>query len=91
MPVHYLKSCLQQECIPVGCVPTAAAAISWGVWLPGGGLVSAYLWQTPPKADIPPTPYPLPCEQTDACENITFPHSSYAVGNDIQMFFVDYL
>ena len=22
------------------------------------------------------------CEQTDACENITFPHTSYAIGND---------
>ena len=32
----------QQECIPVGCVPTAAVAISFGgggvVCLPGGGL-----------------------------------------------------
>ena len=25
----------KQECIPVGCVPSAAAAVSWGGGLPG--------------------------------------------------------
>ena len=31
---------LQQECIPVGCVPSAAVAVSWeGVVCPGGGLL----------------------------------------------------
>ena len=31
----------KQECIPVGCVLSAAVAISGGVWLGGGGEVSA--------------------------------------------------
>ena len=32
---------IQQECIPVGCVPSAAVAVSRGVYLvPGGGVPS---------------------------------------------------
>ena len=27
---------IKQKCIPVGCVPSAAVAISWGGCLPGG-------------------------------------------------------
>ena len=33
-----------------------------------------------PLGRHPSIPHPLPCEQTDTCENITFPHTSYAVG-----------
>ena len=55
----------QQECIPVGCVPSAAAAVSrgWGVpgpegctWSQGGGDVPG------PGGPLPGTP---PCEQND--------------------------
>ena len=31
------KNYKKQECIPVGCVPSAAVAICWGVCLPMGG------------------------------------------------------
>ena len=34
----------------------------------------------PQKADPSSEGRPLPCEQTNACESITFPHTSYAVG-----------
>ena len=71
----------RQESIPVGCIPTGAVAMArWG-----GGEV--YPWwegvsaQTPLPGRHPlyttPIPHTLytirPCEQTDACENITFP------------------
>ena len=62
----------QQECIPVGCVPSAAITISGGVCLGaqgrGGMCVSQQsTGQTPP-------PPPLWTEfLTHACENITFP------------------
>ena len=73
---------MQQECIPVGCVPSAAVAIS----------PATYAWPLP---CMPPLPYmppaiPAPCGthplprmppchahpqrgQTDTCKNITFP------------------
>ena len=91
---------IEQECIPVGCVPSAAVAVwgggvvcllggvcffggvcllggclllggvpaSWGCLLLGGGV--CFLGAGIPactEADTPP-----PCEQTDACKNITF-------------------
>ena len=31
----------EQECIPVGCVPSAAVAVPGGVCLPGGGCLPA--------------------------------------------------
>ena len=40
------------------------------------------LYHTPLLYHIPPLYHtPSPCEQIDACENITFLHTSYAVGN----------
>ena len=39
----------------------------------------ATLKADPPEGDPPQWTDP-PCGQTDACENITFPHTSYAVG-----------
>ena len=39
---------LEQECIPVGCIPTAAVAISYG-----GGGVSATPKQKPPQVSTP--------------------------------------
>ena len=36
---------IQQECIPVGCVPSAALAVWWGGgWCPGGCLPSGGVW-----------------------------------------------
>ena len=32
------KLIMKQECIPVGCVPSAAVAVSWGRW----GLTSTF-------------------------------------------------
>ena len=56
----------KQECIPVGCVPSAAVVVS-----PGGVCLSA-CWDTnPPGADPPRTRHP-PCGQTHTCKNITF-------------------
>ena len=53
----------KQECIPVGCVPSAAVAVPGGGpprgYLPGGGLADTTL---------PPT---LVDRMTDRCKNIT--------------------
>ena len=47
---------VQQECIPVGCVPSAAVAVCWGGGVcPGGGVSQHALGQAPPP----------PCEQND--------------------------
>ena len=64
---------LKQECIPVGCVPSAMAAVSGGVGasrggasrggvLPGGVVSQHALRQTPPPVN----------RMTDRCKNITF-------------------
>ena len=61
------KKQLQQECIPVGCVQTAALDVSTskGWWV----VHTCPFWrQTPPGG----RPHP-PGEQTDTSENITFP------------------
>ena len=73
----------KQECIPVGCVPSAAVAISGGVsaWgcLPRGvsarwgvclGGLSAQRGVS--QHELGQTPLPMN-RITDACENITFP------------------
>ena len=72
----------KQECIPVGCVPSAAVAVGRGVCPGGGGVCpggisqhalgsgvySSACWDTPP---------PLWTEfLIHACENITFPQKS---------------
>ena len=31
----FSKNLVKQECIPVGCLPPAAVAVCWGVYLPG--------------------------------------------------------
>ena len=59
-----------QECIPVGCVLSAAVAAGRGVSTRGvgvsawGGVCPSACWDT----------VPLVNRMTDACENITFPH-----------------
>ena len=35
------------------------------------------------------TPFPIVDRMTDACENITFPNTTYAVGNKLQSSFID--
>ena len=77
---HWLSCwCLkQQECIPVGCVPSAAVAVS-----PGGGVCLSECWEKHhPQDHAPPFPrdqapprdqaHPPSCGQIYACENITF-------------------
>ena len=55
----------KQECIPVGCVPFAAVAVSeGGVFLGEGCLPGGGLADTP----LPPT---LVGRMTDTCKNIT--------------------
>ena len=60
----------ERECIPVRCVPPASVAISIrGGCLPGGGVCLGGDYHTP-------------CGQTDACENIILPQSSFAGDNN---------
>ena len=77
------NNCRKQECIPVGCVLPAlyhtGASLSkgggglspegGGRFFPGGFSLSLLGGQTPPRG------------QTDACENITLPQTSFADGN----------
>ena len=58
----------EQDCIPVGCVPSAAVAVSGVGGLPGGCLPRRC---TPPdpEADTPPPVNRI----TDTCKMITFP------------------
>ena len=67
---------IQQECIPVGCV--TSAAVSAGGGLPGrGGLPHsppAKCWDTPPvQCMLGYTHPPWTKFLTHVCENITFP------------------
>ena len=61
---------LQQECIPVGCVPPASMVISTGRCLPGRGGGEVACLEGVSHCRLGYTP---PCGQTDACENITLP------------------
>ena len=78
---HYYEIIPEQECIPVGCVPSAAVAVSWGVCpggvclvFPGdgvwpGGCLPSLLG----KGCVWQTPPTWTEFLTDDCENITFP------------------
>ena len=81
--ISRLVTKLSQECIPVGCVPSAAVAVSggrgvcpeggWGVCPGGGGVCPGGLsgWGGCLARGCTAS---LPVERmTDACENITFP------------------
>ena len=59
--------CKKQECIPVGCVPSASHPTG-----PGGCLPD------PPSPHFPFLPHPLPRGQTNTFENITLPQTSFA-------------
>ena len=56
---------VEQECIPVGCVPSAAVVV-WEVSAPGGGVPGLGVG-IPACTEADP-----PCGQTDICKNITF-------------------
>ena len=90
----YMEFHLKQECIPVGCVPCAAVAVSpggWGLLLGVSGLgvsgpgVSApggclVLGGLLSQHALRQTPL---CGQTHACENITFATSLRTVINNL--------
>ena len=62
---------MQQECIQVRCVPSAAVAVCWGV---SGQGVSAQGGAVVCQHALRQTPTPLWTEfLTHACENITLP------------------
>ena len=73
----HCDSIQEQECIPVGSVPSAAVAISGGGICPGVSAQGVSAWRGVCRGagvsqhamgHIPP------CGQTDTCKNITFPH-----------------
>ena len=81
---------IEQECILVGCVPTAAVAIS-GEGSASPDQTPTLFWPEihPPRKETPRkelrNEIPLPVNiMTHACENITFPHTPYAVGKNIR-------
>ena len=58
---RYLEIYIQQECIPVGCVPSAAVAVSGGGGVPGPGrgvylVLGGSTWSPgdPPGPGTPP-------------------------------------
>ena len=81
------KKRLIQECIPVGCVPSAAVAVSPATSTPLCCACPPTMhapchacplpYMLPPTVHAPlpcmPPPCTPPCRQTDTCENITFP------------------
>ena len=83
----------EQECIPVGCVPPAAVAVSTPPGArhpPGLGTPPSLGPGTPPPWDqaSPPGPgkHPPPLNRmTDGCKNITLPQTSLAGGNYIPL------
>ena len=93
-----LRKHIKQECIPVGWVPTAAVPIMRRVsaYLEGGVcLFVGGPWVDTPPVRQPFIPHPIytshplyttpppPVNRmTDGCKNITFPHTSYAVGKN---------
>ena len=73
---HLVKWSMKQECIPVGCVPSATVAVCWGE---GGGRVCSWggclllvgvclLREVVSQHALRQTP---PRGQTDRCKNIT--------------------
>ena len=77
---------IEQECIPVGCVPSAAVAVSGGgsPHPPGTGSPPWEQAPLPPGAGTPPRAVPPPWTETltHATENITLPQTSFAGGNN---------
>ena len=52
------KNPIKQECIPVGCVPSAAVVVCWGVRLSACWIhpPPTWAWTPPPWADTPSPP-----------------------------------
>ena len=48
---HCFKHILEQKCIPVGCVPSAAVAVGWWGYLPGGGVSARHPLHAPPPVN----------------------------------------
>ena len=76
--IHKASILLQQECIPVGCVPPAAwlylgVSTFWGEV--GGGGLGSHRLPSGRGGSAPPWHCKKagPREQADSCENITFP------------------
>ena len=78
------KRSIEQECIPVGCVPSASVAICW----PGEGLRHTHPRNRHPPGAGTPLGYhlqgmlgyhPHPHGPTHTCKNITFATSLWTV------------
>ena len=63
----------EQECIPVGCVPPAAAAVGGVSTRHPHGSRHPPRPGTPPGADTPPEQASPREQNQDTCKNITFP------------------
>ena len=78
------KAICQQECIPVGCVPPAAVAVSPATHAPTRHTTLPY---TPSATHAPVMHSPPPIRacmppadrMTKDCENITFPQTSVKI------------
>ena len=68
---------LKQECIPVGCVLSAAVAVRGE----GGSPPGTPRGQAPPGADPPGSGTTTVNRMTNRCKNITLPQTSFAGGN----------
>ena len=93
---------IKQECIPVGCVPSAAVAVSRGGCLPGG---CTWSWGDVPGLGgctwsggvylvqgvylvrgVAPGQVLPHCGQTHACKNITFATSLRTVIRSVNLY-----
>ena len=79
-----------QECIPVGCVPSAAVAVGGGVSSPGTppdhappGPCTSRTMHTPGTMHTTRPDHAPPCGQTQACKHITLPQTSFAGGKNL--------
>ena len=63
--VVFSKRFTEQECIPVGCVPSATVAVCSRGWVSARGCL--------PVGDVCQTTPPPVNRMTDVCENITLP------------------
>ena len=73
---NYLKETnyFRQECIPIGCLPSAAVAFSGRGCLPLGGCLPRVVCLGEVYTPGPRGRHPHPVDRmTDTCESITFP------------------
>ena len=87
--VQLLWSYMLQECLPVGCVPSAAVAVCWWgclparVWLPRGCLPGGCVY---PNMHCRRHPTPLWTEWQTSVKNITFPQLRLRAVINVQVF-----